>query len=42
MFAVIHHYHFDPKDSGEIDRRIREGVRVHREEGEGICALLLA
>jgi quinol monooxygenase YgiN len=24
MFAVIRHYHFDPKDSEEIDRRVRE------------------
>jgi hypothetical protein len=24
MFAVIRHYHFDPKDGTEIDRRIRE------------------
>jgi quinol monooxygenase YgiN len=24
MFAVIRHYHFDPKDGPEIDRRIRE------------------
>ncbi len=24
MFAVIRHYHFDPKESSEIDRRIRE------------------
>ena len=24
MFAVIRHYHFNPKDSAEIDRRIRE------------------
>jgi len=24
MFAVIRHYHFDPKDSAEIDRRIRD------------------
>jgi hypothetical protein len=24
MFAVIRHYHFDPKDGGEIDRRISE------------------
>jgi hypothetical protein len=24
MFAVIRHYHFNPKDGGEIDRRIRE------------------
>ena len=25
MFAVIRHYHFDKKDSGEIDRLVREG-----------------
>lgn len=24
MFAVIRHYHFNSKDSAEIDRRIRE------------------
>jgi quinol monooxygenase YgiN len=24
MFAVIRHYHFNPKDGEEIDRRIRE------------------
>ena len=24
MFAVIRHYHFDPGDGAEIDRRIRE------------------
>ena len=24
MFAVIRHYHFNPKDGAEIDRRIRE------------------
>jgi hypothetical protein len=24
MFAVVRHYHFNPKDSAEIDRRIRE------------------
>jgi hypothetical protein len=24
MFAVIRHYHFNAKDSAEIDRRIRE------------------
>jgi len=24
MFAVIRHYHFDPKDGEEIDRQIRE------------------
>lgn len=25
MFAVVRHYHFDPKDSAEIDRQVREG-----------------
>lgn len=24
MFAVIRHYHFDPKNSDEVDRRVRE------------------
>ena len=24
-FAVIRHYHFDPKNSAEIDRQVREG-----------------
>jgi len=24
-FAVIRHYHFDPKNSAEIDRKVREG-----------------
>ena len=24
MFAVVRHYHFNPKDGAEIDRRIRE------------------
>ena len=24
MFAVIRHYHFNPEDGAEIDRRIRE------------------
>ena len=24
MFAVIRHYHFNPKNSAEIDRRVRE------------------
>ena len=24
MFAVIRHYHFDPKDGAEIDRQIGE------------------
>jgi hypothetical protein len=25
MFAVIRHYQFDPKNSAEIDREVREG-----------------
>jgi len=25
MFAIIRHYHFDPKNGAEIDRLIREG-----------------
>ena len=25
MFAVIRHYHFDKKDSAEIDRLVRDG-----------------
>jgi hypothetical protein len=25
MIAVIRHYHFDPKNSAEIDRKVREG-----------------
>lgn len=25
MFAVIRHYHFDPANSAEIDRQVREG-----------------
>jgi hypothetical protein len=25
MFAVVRHYHFDPKNSAEIDRQVREG-----------------
>ena len=25
MFAVVRHYHFDKKDSAEIDRLVREG-----------------
>ncbi|MFZ0393613.1 MAG: hypothetical protein WBX09_01405 [Terracidiphilus sp.] len=25
MFAVIRHYHFDPKNGAEIDKQVREG-----------------
>ena len=25
MFAVVRHYHFDPKNSAEIDRKVRDG-----------------
>ena len=30
MFAVIRHYHFNPGDGAEIDRRIREEVDTAR------------
>jgi hypothetical protein len=30
MFAVIRHYHFNPKDGAEIDRRITRGIRTNR------------
>ena len=30
MFAVIRHYHFNPKDSAEIDRRVRDEFVPHR------------
>jgi len=42
MFALIRHYHFNPKDSAEIDRRIREDFVPIVKKGEGVCALLLA
>jgi len=25
MFAVVRHYHFEPKNGAEIDRQVREG-----------------
>jgi hypothetical protein len=42
MFAVIRHYQFNSKDSAEIDRRVREDFVPIGQEGEGVCALLLA
>jgi hypothetical protein len=30
LFAVIRHYHFNPKDSAEIDRRVRDEFVPHR------------
>ena len=35
MFAVIRHYHFDPKDSAEIDRRVREEFVPIVKKGKG-------
>ena len=34
-FAVIRHYHFDPKNSAEIDRRVREGFVPLIRKAEG-------
>jgi hypothetical protein len=42
MFAVIRHYHFNPKDSAEIDRRVRDEFVPIVKKAKGICALLLA
>ena len=42
MFAVIRHYHFNPKDGAEIDRRIREEFVPIVKKRERVCALLLA
>src|SRR5438094_9253494 len=35
MFAVIRHYHFNPKDSAEIDRRVREDCVPIVKKAEG-------
>jgi len=35
MFAVIRHYHFNPKDGAEIDRRIREEFVPIIKNGKG-------
>jgi hypothetical protein len=42
MFAVIRHYHFNPKDSAEIDRRVREEFVPIVKKAKGVRALLLA
>ena len=34
-FAVIRHYHFDPKDSAEIDKIVREGFVPLIRKGKG-------
>ena len=40
MFAVIRHYHFDPKDSAEIDRRIREDFVPIVKRRRDLCATI--
>lgn len=35
MYAVIRHYHFDPKDSALIDRLVREEFVPLIKQGEG-------
>jgi hypothetical protein len=35
MFAVIRHYHFNPSDGAEIDRRIREEFVPHIKNANG-------
>jgi hypothetical protein len=35
MFAVIRQYHFNPKDSAEIDRLIREGFVPNVKKAKG-------
>ena len=42
MFAVIRHYQFDPKNSAEIDRKVREGFVPLIRKAKGFRALLLA
>ena len=40
MFAVIRHYHFNPKDSAEIDRRVREEFVPTVKRRRGLCATI--
>jgi hypothetical protein len=40
MFAVIRHYHFNPKDSAEIDRRVREDFVPIVKRAKGLCATI--
>ena len=40
MFAVIRHYHFDPKDGAEIDRRIREDFVPIVKNAKGLCVTI--
>jgi hypothetical protein len=40
MFAVIRHYHFDPKDGAEIDRRIREEFVPTVKTAKGLCVTI--
>jgi hypothetical protein len=40
MFAVIRHYHFNPKDRAEIDRRAREEFVPIVKKAKGLCATI--
>ena len=40
MFAVIRHYHFNPKDGAEIDRRIREEFVLIVKKIGGFCVTI--
>ena len=40
MFAVIRHYHYDPKDGAEIDRRIREDFVPIVKNAKGLCVTI--
>ena len=40
MFAVIRHYHFNPEDGAEIDRRIREDFVPIVKNAKGFALLL--
>ena len=40
MFAVIRHYHFDPKDGAEIDRWIREDFVPIVKNAKGLCVTI--
>jgi hypothetical protein len=39
MFAVIRHYHFEPKNSSEIDRQVREGFVPLIKKAKGSSAI---
>jgi hypothetical protein len=40
VFTVIRHYHFNPKDSAEIDRHVREESCPFFKRQRGLCATI--